>query len=112
MMSDTNNLIESYHYQLKYIYARGQRCGRMDALIALLCHVVWPAYIARRKSRVEDAERPTAARADVVHENSVKYLLAEYNTLNVGNEALGFGSCVGDIVNAHKAAPLKRLVGQ
>ena len=22
-----------------------------------------------------------------------------------GNEALGFGSCVGDIVNAHKAAP-------
>ena len=105
MMSDTNNLIESYHYQLKYIYARGQRCGRMDTLIELLCHVVWPAYIGRRQSRVDDAERPPAVREDEVHVHSVKYLLTGYNALNVHDEALGVGTCVGDIANAHKAAP-------
>jgi hypothetical protein len=105
MMSDTNNLIESYHYQLKYIYARGRRCGRMDELVKLLCEVVWPAYIGRRESRVRDAERPKAVRADEVHGYAVGYLLRAYNALNVLDASLGLGSCVADVANALEAAP-------
>lgn len=104
-MSDTNNLIESYHHQLKYVHARGRRCGRMDDFVKLMCHTVWPAYIACRESRVLEAERSRAERADEVHDHAVDYLTTAYGALEVVDEALGAGSCVAEVHNAGELVP-------